>query len=187
MKNYKAPNPFQKKTKLSEKQKNFLDKHFVERSPEEEKKKLEEHEKWVKENLFNTTEETLEQEINDSDNNAFFTDTFLKNVGKAFAEAKKRFENNNNSISEEELKKEFLNLLEIARENINMDAMYVVAHSYFNGNGVRANYVEAIYWITKSELLGHPDAPILRKQIERKASDLQIASAIQRLKEETPK
>ena len=123
--------------------KKLFEEQFPERSPEEEKKALEEHERWYEEN-------------------------FLDNP-------------------EKKLKRDFLKLLEIARENINMDAMYIVADSYFNGTGVRANNVEAIYWIMKSELLGHPDAPELRKQIEQKASELQIAAAVQRLKEESPK
>ena len=47
--------------------------------------------------------------------------------------------------------------------------------------------MEAFYWVTKSELLGDSDAPKLREEIEESASKLQIASALQRLKEETPK
>ena len=55
------------------------------------------------------------------------------------------------------------------------------------GAGIKKNYVEAFYWVTKSELLGDPDAPKLREEIEESASKLQIAAALQRLKEETPK
>jgi TPR repeat protein len=75
----------------------------------------------------------------------------------------------------------FLRAFKIAEKNIDMDAMYYVAESYFRGTGIKVNYVEAIYWIIKSETLGHPEAPVLREEIQSKASELQLASVMHRL------
>ena len=81
----------------------------------------------------------------------------------------------------------FLRVFKIAEKSIDMDAMYYVAESYFRGIGTKVNYVEAIYWVIKSETLGHPEAPVLREEIQSKASELQLASAMHRLSLETKK
>ena len=79
---------------------------------------------------------------------------------------------------------QFDNLLQICIRGQDIKAMYNLANIYFEGTLVEKNYVEAIYWITKSELLGSPEAPKLRKKIQRKASKLHIASAIEKIKDE---
>ena len=81
----------------------------------------------------------------------------------------------------------FSSLLKEAKKQINMNAMYELANCYYRGIGTQKNYVEAIYWVIKSETLGHADAPPLRDKIQSIASELQLAAALQRLKEETPK
>ena len=77
-------------------------------------------------------------------------------------------------------------LLREAKKQTNMNAMYELSNCYYKGIGTQKNYVEAIYWIFKSETLGHADAPNLRKEIEEVASELQRAVAVKRLNEETP-
>ena len=96
---------------------------------------------------------------------------------------KEKEKNNKEKIEKEE----YLEYLNKSSQGIDMEAMYNLAVCYFEGAGIKKNYVEAFYWVTKSELLGDSDAPKLREEIEESASKLQIAAALQRLKEETPK
>jgi len=91
------------------------------------------------------------------------------------------------TIKENNDKKQYIDYLNKSKEGIDMEAMYNLAACYLDGVGVKKNYVEAYYWVTKSEILGDADAPNLKKEIEEVASELQIVSALQRLKEETPK
>ena len=52
------------------------------------------------------------------------------------------------------------------------------------GDEIEKNYVEAFYWVYKAEVLGSPDAPNLRKKIEKLASDIQKTVAQKRLTKE---
>ena len=71
-----------------------------------------------------------------------------------------------------------------AQEGIDHKAIIELARRYFEGDGIEQNYVEAFYWVYKAEVLGNPDAPNLRKKIEKLASDIQKKVAQKRLTEE---
>ena len=71
-----------------------------------------------------------------------------------------------------------------AQEGIDHNAIIELARRYFEGDGIEQNYVEAFYWVYKAEVLGNPDAPNLRKKIEKLASDIQKKVAQKRLTEE---
>ena len=75
-------------------------------------------------------------------------------------------------------------LFKSAQEGINHNAMYELAERYFLENGLEKNYVEAMYWIYKAEVLGNANAPTLRKNIEMKASEIQISVAQNKLASE---
>jgi len=70
------------------------------------------------------------------------------------------------------------------REGIDHKAMAELSRRYFEGDGIEQNYVDAFYWVYKSEVLGNPDAPELRKEIENVASDIQKIVAQKMLTEE---
>jgi len=75
-------------------------------------------------------------------------------------------------------------LISISQEGIDHKAMTELARRYFEGDEIEKNYVEAFYWVYKAEVLGSPDAPNLRKKIEKLASDIQKTVAQKRLTEE---
>ena len=77
----------------------------------------------------------------------------------------------NNKSSVTVLEDRFEQMLEKAHANQDMQLMFDISNIFFTGKIgtlkiINQNYVEAIYWITKSELLGNPDAPKLRKKIQ---------------------
>lgn len=72
-----------------------------------------------------------------------------------------------------------------SREGIDHISMKELARRYFEGDEIEKNYVEAFYWVYKAEVLGNPDAPKLREEIEKVASDIQKIVAQKRLTEET--
>ena len=82
-----------------------------------------------------------------------------------------------NRIRDNELRE----LFQTAQEGIDHNAMYKLAELYFIGNGLEKNYVEAMYWIYKAEVLGNSNAPTLRKNIEMVASEIQISVAHNKL------
>jgi hypothetical protein len=84
----------------------------------------------------------------------------------------------NKKLNEDKILKE---LFQTVQEGIDHNAMYELAERYFIGNGLEKNYVEAMYWIYKAEVLGNSNAPTLRNNIEMVASDIQISVAHNKL------
>ena len=76
-------------------------------------------------------------------------------------------------------------LLGFSSQGLDLDhkAMYKLAKYYYEGNKIEQNYVESMYWIYQAEALGNPNAPDLRKSIERKASNIQLKAAQEKLSE----
>jgi predicted GIY-YIG superfamily endonuclease len=97
----------------------------------------------------------------------------------------KRLKEKEKRLKEKEKKNNeaYFNQLKIeATEDDNMSSMLSLAEEYFNGSIVEKNYVDALYWVLKSEALGSADAPQLRKKIEKVASDIHKKSALEKLK-----
>tara|TARA_E500000318_G_scaffold110518_2_gene126205 strand:- start:3856 stop:4629 length:774 start_codon:yes stop_codon:yes gene_type:complete len=105
------------------------------------------------------------------------------------------YKHNKNKIKKEKLEKEQKNktkkdkedseyiegLFESVKDEKNHKAMFLLAKEYFEGNLVEKNYIDALYYVMKSERLGNPDAPKLKKTIETLSSDIQKKIASEKL------
>ena len=65
---------------------------------------------------------------------------------------KEKEKNNKEKIEKEE----YLEYLNKSRQGIDMEAMYNLAVCYFEGAGIKKNYVEAFYWVTKIRTFRRP-------------------------------
>jgi hypothetical protein len=74
-------------------------------------------------------------------------------------------------------------LLSKAQEGIDHKAMVELARLYYEGEGIEQNYVNTLYWTYMAEALGDPKAPILRKKVLKKASNIQVKAAQEKLSE----